>query len=149
MDENASRAVFLGVSVFVAIITITLIVGFYRTAKDSAAVANRYDISVTGNAYLSSVLEKEKITGSELRYLMNYYVNDETVSISIYDQLLYNVGSDKDADMELPRYYINNDKYWLVDYQNIIDYNIRPNYNYNLFVYDTDVGFSIIATFEN
>lgn len=149
MDENASRAVFLGVSVFVAIITITLIVSFYRTAKDSAAVANRYDISTTGNAYLSNILDKDKITGSELRYLMNYYAEDETVSISIYDQMLYKFGNSQSEEAELPKYYINNDKYWLADYQNIIDYNIRPNYNYNLTVSESDFGLSIVATFEN
>ena len=149
MDENASRAVFLGVSVFVAIITITLIVTFYRTAKDSAAVANRYDITNTGNSYLNSVLLKEKITGSELRYLMNYYANDETVDISIYDQLLYTIGDAEDEDRELPHYSINNNNYWLTDYQGNIDINIRPNYNYNLFVETKVVGFKIIATFEN
>lgn len=149
MDENASRAVFLGVSVFVAVITITLIVTFYRTAKDSAAVANRYDITSTGNTYLNSVLYKEKITGSELRYLMNYYANDETVSISIYDQLLYTMGNTADEEMELPHHEINNDKYWHIDYQGNMDLNIRPNYNYNLFVQETDIGFAIVATFEN
>lgn len=149
MDENASRAVFIGVSVFVAIITITLIITLYSTAKDSASVANRYDITNSGTAYLNSILEKEKITGVELRYLMNYYANDETVTISIYDQLLYSVGNNKDENNEIPNHAINNDAFWQSNYQTLIDYNIRPNYNYNLFVHTTDIGFAIIATFEN
>ena len=74
MDENASRAVFLGVSVFVAIITITLIINFYYAAKDAASVANTHDISNTGNKYINDILVKDMITGMELRYLLNYCV---------------------------------------------------------------------------
>ena len=81
MDENASRAVFIGVSVFGAIITITLIVNFYRTAKDSAAVANRYDLTETGSSKVNEILSKDKITGLELRYLLNYYYNDTDANI--------------------------------------------------------------------
>ena len=83
MDENASRAVFIGVSVFVAIITITLIVNFYRTAKDSAAVANRYDLTETGSSKVNEILSKDKITGLELRYLLNYYYNDTDILICL------------------------------------------------------------------
>lgn len=149
MDESASRAVFLGVSIFVAIITLSFILTFYKTAKDSAAVVNRYDMINTENSYLNSVLIKKIITGSELRYLMNYYSNDETVNISIYDQMLYTMGEGRDRDYELPNYAINNDEYWHRDYQGNLDFNIRPNYNYNLFVETTRAGFTIIATFEN
>ena len=149
MEESASRAVFLGVSAFVAIITITVILNFYRTAKDTAAVANRYDITQAGNAYLNGILKKEKITGCELRYLMNYYANNEKVIISVYDQLLYTAGNNKEEAVGLPHFEINNDEYWHKDYQLNIDINIRPNYNYNLFVETTKAKMSIIATFEN
>jgi len=149
MEESASRAVFLGVSAFVAIITVTVILNFYRTAKDTAAVANRYDITKAGNSYLNSILEKDKITGCELRYLMNYYANNEKVVISVYDQILYTAGNNEEEGQGLSHFEINNDEYWQRDYQLNIDINIRPNYNYNLFVETTKDKMSIVATFEN
>ena len=84
MDENASRAVFLGVSVFVAMLTITIIVNFYRTAKDTAAVVNRHDITNTGNRRADEILSNTVISGTELRYLLNYYYNDNSVRIVVF-----------------------------------------------------------------
>ena len=136
MDENASRAVFLGVSVFVAIITITLIVNFYSTAKDSAAVANRYDISSTGNTRVDKILEKEKITGLELRYLLDYYQGDE-----IYDQIKV---WDNGVEVSIP------DKdYWSNEVQKQLDDKIRANYNYILDIQKHGVKYKIVAIFEN
>ena len=141
MDENASRAVFLGVSTFIAIITITLIVNFYRTAKDSAAVANRYDITNTGNKYVNEVLGKDKITGLELRYLLNYYVNDDSVMIVIYQP-----GANAD---DIKKIDISSEDYWSDTNQKNLDEQIRPNYNYGLVIDTRKNGFVIVATFEN
>ncbi len=143
MDENASRAVFIGVSVLVAIITITLVLSFYRTAKDSASVANRYDISATGTSYLNSILEKEKVTGVELRYLLNYYYGESQVKIHIY-QPDFNEGINSD-NIELV---VNSNDYWSEENQQKLDENIRPNYNYRLSVQETEYDVTIITTFE-
>ena len=84
MDENASRAVFLGVSVFVAVLTITIVITFYTTARNSAGVANRFDITNTGNKRANEILSKTHITGTELRYLLNYYYNDNSIKIIVF-----------------------------------------------------------------
>jgi len=127
IDENASRAVFLGVSVFVAIITITLIVNFYRVAKDSAAVANRFDISSEYNRQVNEILEKEYITGVEVRYLTNYFVGNEEYKVKVItpdiNNNLYTLTFDASFDV---------DEYWEEDYQKKLDTSIRPNYNYEL-----------------
>lgn len=141
MDENASRAVFLGVSVFVAIITLTLILTFYRTAKDSAGVANRFDITNTGNKRADEILSKTKITGLELRYLLNYYYNDSSVAIFVYQP------KEKAEDNE--RIDIDTEKYWSDDTQQMLDDKIRPNYNYGLAIDTRDGGYTVVATFEN
>lgn len=144
MDENASRAVFIGVSVFVAIITITLIVNFYRTAKDSAAVANRYDLTETGSSKVNEILSKDKITGLELRYLLNYYYNDTDIQIYVYQP---NV-NDK-FDEENARLSLNSKEYWSDENQQYLDENIRPNFNYGLAIDNRGRATVIVATFEN
>lgn len=141
MDENASRAVFLGVSVFVAIITITLIVTFYRTAKDSAAVANRYDITNTGNQRADEILSKKKITGLELRYLLNYYYNDSSIQIFVYQPA-------EKAENNV-KINIDTENYWSDSTQQMLDEKIRPNYNYGLAIDTRGGGYTVVATFEN
>ena len=141
MDENASRAVFIGVSVFVAIITITLIVNFYRTAKDSAAVANRYDLTNTGNKRADEILAKKKITGLELRYLLNYFYNDNSVEIFVYQP------EQKAEDNK--KVEINTTDYWSEETQQALDEKIRPNFNYGLVIDTRKGGYTVVATFEN
>jgi len=80
---------------------------------------------------------------------MNYYANNEKVVISVYDQILYTAGNNEEEGQGLSHFEINNDEYWQRDYQLNIDINIRPNYNYNLFVETTKDKMSIVATFEN
>lgn len=141
MDENASRAVFLGVSVFVAIMTITLVVTFYRTAKDSAAVANRFDITNTGNQRADEILSKTVITGLELRYLLNYYYNDNSIAIYVYQP-------GETAD-EMVKIEINTKKFWSDETQRALDEKIRPNFNYRLAIDTRGGGYIVVATFEN
>lgn len=144
MDENASRAVFLGVSVFVAIITITLIVSFYRTAKDSAAVANRYDLTESENSRVNEILNKDKITGLELRYLLNYYYNDTDVQVFVYQP---DVNDRFDEDNA--RLNVNTSDYWSDSNQQFLDENIRPNFNYGLTIDNRSGVTIVVATFEN
>ncbi len=144
MDENASRAVFIGVSVFVAIITITLIVTLYSTARDSAAVANRYDITSSGNNRVNDILAKDKITGLELRYLLNYYYNDTDMQIYVYQPNVNEKFEETNAKLN-----IDNEEYWSDENQQFLDENIRPNFNYGLAIDNRGAATVIVATFEN
>lgn len=155
MDENASRAVFLGVSVFVAVITLTVILNFYRTAKDTAAVANRFDITNTGNKRANEILSKKQITGLELRYLLNYYYNDSSVRIIVFQTgEKFEDGEIVDTNIDSQYYgnYLTNEhreNFWSEETQRHLDEMIRPNYNYGLAV-DTRKGdYTVVATFEN
>ena len=124
MEENASRAIFLGISVFVTVITITLIVNFYSAAKESASLANNYDISNTNNKYVNDVLGKKYVKGHELRYLMNYYIDNEFVELSVYQS-----ATDYASNTKLA---VDNENYWEEEYQKILDSQVRPNYTYEL-----------------
>ena len=142
MDENASRAVFLGVSVFVAIITITLILTFYRTAKDSASVANRYDISSTANYRVQEIVGKEEITGLELRYLLNYFADKEEQEVIVYQP---DFDKKNGANEEVK---IDYDSYWTEETQMYIEEIIRANYYYTLRIEENEKITKIIATFK-
>lgn len=140
MDENASRAAFLGVSVLVAIITITIILNFYRTARDSAAVVNRFDISNEYNKNINKVIEKDMITGLELRYLLNYFVgNDE------YEIVIYNSDADAAANVKIN---IDVENYWTDEYQTKLDKEIRPNYHYSLDIQESGNIYKFVAVFK-
>ena len=140
MDENASRAVFLGVSVFIAIITITIIVNFYDTARNSAAVANRFDISNDVNKNVNKVLEKKNINGVELRYLLNYFEGNNEFEIAVY-----NSASDRDNNVKIN---IDHENYWTDGYQTRLDKEIRPNYNYTLDILESGNKYVIVAVFQ-
>lgn len=140
MDENASRAVFLGVSVFIAILTITIIVNFYDTARNSAAVANRFDISNDVNKNVNKVLEKKNINGVELRYLLNYFEGNNEFEIAVY-----NSASDRDNNVKIN---IDHENYWTDGYQTRLDKEIRPNYNYTLDILESGNKYVIVAVFQ-
>ena len=144
MDENASRAVFLGVSVFVAIITITLILNFYRTAKNTASVANRYDVTLSDDARVNKILSKKEITGLELRYLLNYYVGNNEFEITVYQP-----ETDDISDINNIKLDIDIEKYWLDINQQYLDKYIRPNYIYELEINDSNNVIKVIARFKN
>ena len=132
MDENASRAVFIGVSVFVAVITLTLILNFYRTAKEEGAVANRYDISATDNNKLYEILSRENINGMDLRYLINCYSNVEGMEIEIRSEDILKIEKGKliltnpNPALEVRH------EYWDSNSQSLLDKNIRSMYNFKL-----------------
>lgn len=140
MDENASRAVFVGISVLVAVITMTLIINFYDAAKGFASGVNTYDVSTAASKYENDILLKDMITGNELRYLLNNYVDEEIYNISIYKSSEDKLNGNK---MDIDR-----DDYWKEEYQTKLDYDIRPNYNYELKVEETDNTYKIEAVFR-
>ncbi len=138
MDENASRAVFIGVSVFVSIITISLIINFYDTAKSTATMANRHDIANADKKYIDTILESELITGRDLRHLMEYYWNDDVVTV-------YMSVDDKINDKKL---IFDNTDYYSTSNTIVRDSNIRPNYFFDLEKKIEGNKEKIIATFR-
>ena len=140
MEENASRAVFIGVSVLVAIITLTLILNFYNTARDSAGEANRYDITVYSNQYVTELLNKKSITGLELRYLVDFFLDNEGFRIKIFNSETDRINNNK---LELD---YNN--YWEQEFQEKMDNLIRPNYQYSLKVKENGNYYDIQAVLK-
>lgn len=93
MDESAPiRAIVIGVSVLLAMATISGVLMYYNTAKQMASNVGRgqdfaanyeqsiQDILLSGT---SSVAGTNDITGADVKNLLNYFYADDTVNIKI------------------------------------------------------------------
>ena len=93
MDESAPiRAIVIGVSVLLAIATISAVLMYYNTAKQMASnvgrgqdFAGNYEQSIqdilTKGSY--NVAGTNYITGDDVKNLLNYFYNDENVIINV------------------------------------------------------------------
>ena len=94
MDESAPiRAIVIGVSVLLAIATISGVLMYYNTAKQMASNVGRgqdfaanyeqsiQDILLTGSPNVTG--NNSYITGADVKNLLNYFNEDENVNIKI------------------------------------------------------------------
>jgi hypothetical protein len=80
MEEGISiRALTIGVSIFIAIATMTLVITYYSTARQSVAkVGTGIDISVAYDRKIDTILtlaspSNYNLTGTDVKNLLNYY----------------------------------------------------------------------------
>lgn len=89
MDESAPmRAIMIGVSVFIAIATITAVLSYYNTSKDLVrAIGPGTDIGQEYANYVQDILLKTGnntvVTGTEVKNLLNYFYKKENVNITV------------------------------------------------------------------
>lgn len=95
MDESAPiRAIVIGVSTLLAVATISAVLMYYNTAKQMASNVGRgqdfaanYDQSIqdilTAGTY--NVSGTNYITGADVKNLLNYFSNSETMKIKVYN----------------------------------------------------------------
>ena len=93
MDESTPiRAIVIGVSVLLAIGTISAVLMYYNTAKQMASnvgrgqdFASNYEQSIQDILLKGSytVAGDNYITGTDVKNLLNYFYNDESVIIEI------------------------------------------------------------------
>lgn len=96
MENQAIRAIFIGVSLFVIMITLSLVLTYLNTAKSLAnSVSDRVDIAETARdySYYVDIIESEreeeyneyiKLNGVEIRSLLREFAGDEDMYIVIY-----------------------------------------------------------------
>ena len=100
MDENTSvRTIVIGVSLLIAIATISAVLVYYNTARNLATrvtrnsgFASKYedsikDILISGSY---SVAGTNYITGADVKNLLNYFYNDDTVIIDVNNVVYIN-----------------------------------------------------------
>lgn len=89
MDENALiKALYIGVSLFVTVITITAITLYYNIARSSIKdIGSGTDFDTVYREDIKETLLKtggnNKITGTQVKNLVNYYYDNINVQIKI------------------------------------------------------------------
>ena len=93
-ESNAVRAITIGVSVFVAIITISGLLAYYSIVRDTARnIGSGNDIGQKYSEEIEDILLKGSykgagnsyLTGTEILNLLNYFYKNENVRIDIQD----------------------------------------------------------------
>lgn len=127
MEENAKRALFLGGAIFISIIIISIVVVAISAANKAETVARKYTgQGIKRDSAAQSLLGKDKLTGEEVRYLLQAAKEEKTYSISIYEQ--------KNLPKKLTNININNNSEWLKDYDKNLGKYINVKYSYELYV---------------
>ena len=87
MDESAPiRAIVIGVSTLLAVATISAVLMYYNTAKQMASNVGRgQDFAANYEQSIQDILTAGTyyITGSDVKNLLSYFYNSETVRIDV------------------------------------------------------------------
>lgn len=85
MNDYTMKAILYAVSLFVTMVTLTLLITYYNTSKlISDAANNRTDIAGMMEEIVSGQeVFNEELSGTEIRSLIRKYAGDEKVEINI------------------------------------------------------------------
>lgn len=89
MDEsNAIRAITIGVSTFIAIMTISAVMLYYTSAKEAVnAIGTGTDVAQNYSDYVRNLLLKDTITGAEFKNILNYYYMNDRVQVNFSNEM--------------------------------------------------------------
>lgn len=143
MDESAPmRALTIGVSVFMAIATITAVMIYYNTAKSTAGVVGSRSVDIDASYRQDiedSLFYKTEITGTEVINILNYFRGNNLYSINVgnikyikYDNDLQGCSNDVCTFTSLDN--INND----LDNLDKVLKRILPNQKFSVSVSDAN-----------
>lgn len=86
MEDFSVRAIVIGVSVFVTMLTLSAILIYFNTAKGIAdKVSKRADIASNYDNIMNAEVFEDEISGVEVRSLINKYAGNKDVQINIVD----------------------------------------------------------------
>lgn len=84
MEDAGIKALIIGVSLFVTMLTLSAIILYFNTATSvSKKVSDRVDIAASYDYIMNSENFSDTLTGVEVRSLINKYANVENVVINI------------------------------------------------------------------
>lgn len=85
--DNAIRAITIGVSILIAIVTISLVLTYYNTAKEGVSSLNsQTKLYENYDAYIREIFIKDNAYGTDVINLLNYFDNNKSVNIVISDK---------------------------------------------------------------
>ena len=86
MDENATKALYIAISIFIVVITLGFIIAYYNTARKAGNVALLGSATVSNyEKLINSDLEETDITGLDLIEMLKKYSGKENILISDMD----------------------------------------------------------------
>ena len=84
MEDVSIRAITIGVSVFVAIATISAVMMYYNSAKNMVQeVGYGVDFANVEDQGIREILSKQKVSGVEVRNIISYFSYKDEVTINI------------------------------------------------------------------
>ena len=87
-NEVIIRLITIGSSIFVALITITAVMTYYNISKNTISQIGVTDLADNYNENIKQVLYNPEITGAELKNILQYFKDDNTINI-IVDRFYY------------------------------------------------------------
>lgn len=83
MEDISVRAITIGVGVLLAIITMSAVMTYYNTAKEAVRdIGSGTDISGLYEKSIEDTLLKGKVTGTEVKNILNYFYDRTDVNIN-------------------------------------------------------------------
>lgn len=139
-ENNAIRAITIGVSTFIAMITISAVLMYYNTARATVQeIGTGTDISQNYSKYILEILLKPSnttINGTDVKNILNYFYLNEKVSINITKMTILGSVSNLNLEQSKNLINVNNDK----SLYNKVFADIISTQNFKIQVeyYDTD-----------
>ncbi len=90
MEDVSVRAITIGVGVIVALVTITAVLTYYNTAKDAVRqIGSGTDIAGLYEKSIEDILLKNKVSGTDIKNILNYFVGRQDVNINVTNLSLF------------------------------------------------------------
>lgn len=126
MEDFSIRAIVIGVSLFVTMLTLTAILLYFNTAREAVEVVNkREDIASSYDRIMNSETYEDNLSGVDVRTLINKYAESDSVEINIikignkevskYQNINNNWLITINNEGDLPRKIISEEKLDLID----------------------------------
>ena len=88
MEDITTRAIIIGVSVLIAVATISSVMAYYSTAQDMVRrIGSGTDIAGLYDKGIEEILSKNKATGIEVKNLYNYFTEENKATFSFDSNL--------------------------------------------------------------
>lgn len=91
MEDVSVKAITIGVGIFMAIMTMTAVLTYYNTAKDAVReIGSGTDIAGLYEKSIEDILLKKKVSGTDIKNILNYFAGRKDVKIYVAHLHLYN-----------------------------------------------------------
>ena len=80
-SEVTIRMITIGTSIFIALITITAVMGYYNMSRNAISEITVTNLAANYNENIKQVLYNDIVTGAELKNMLQYFSNNGFVNL--------------------------------------------------------------------